>query len=289
MTLYEMNLNALSALKHGDFINAQNLFKNNCKSNDYRAINNLGIYYYENGIMTKNNKIISGDFLGKKYVQKAYELKRTPITVSNLAKIVFQYDKNYDIAYQLYQEANSLDVNNDFIYNMGVCLYELKKYDDVLKIIEKNSKTSAYFFELYCFSLIKKNNKFLWKFYSQNYQDEYEICEDLIIIIKYFSNIQKISKKEIDEYLSQWFPNEYMWAIIIDICITNNIYKPQQIVELYKKISYNNKINNQKTINKFIESKLYRQNFIESNIYYHPTLKENCGYFGCPMHKTLWE
>ncbi len=57
MTISENNTAALCALEKGLFYKAQNLFKENAKSCDYRTINNLGFFYTENGIEKKTVKL----------------------------------------------------------------------------------------------------------------------------------------------------------------------------------------------------------------------------------------
>jgi tetratricopeptide (TPR) repeat protein len=277
-----------------DFLKAQFFFRKACKeSKSYQAYNNLGIYYIKNGIICKNNKNISGEFIGKKMIEKSLSIHETSIALNNLAAL--EYDnKNFESELKYWQHSYKLTESNNILYNISSAYYRLKKYEKALQICEKIRKDVPCASVLYAFSfmmcyptecveVLRKNSELIKNL-------------DLSDQIKFFYQLQ-IYEKVPKLYLEiVETPNigigEGELPMILDSYIRCKtlkdglkIIKADQLDgmdETYKRSL-------QYKISRMIKDEKYRDKEISEVLFSPDIIHEGCGYFGCDLHKTPWD
>lgn len=290
MDIQKTNNEALIALENGDFLTAQSLFKKNCSSGDYRTFNNLGCFYLENGMTQSNGKTVSGVGYGKKYIKKAYDIKKTETVLLNMAMIMTQYDKKYDEAYKLYKLAYNENACEDYFYNMNVCLYELKKHKTVVDLMKSCDLSCTENFLLYVFSLMQINRVDAVSFIKKNSRQDIIVDEDLRFLLSYFRDETDITMNDLNKFLCSWSPDIYIWAVVIDVLVRLEITN-EKILNIIKQTTdgYSNQKQIIKELTPYIYDPIKRKTYIQSVCYYRPTIKMACGYFGCHRHCNEWE
>ena len=266
-----INRLALEALEKGDFLTAQRLFRENCNCGDYRTLNNFGFFCIENGVERQNGQIVSGLGYGKRYIKKAYELKENWLILSNMA-LLARYERDYKSAFDFYKKAYEQKNDIDILYNMSACLYETNQYKAVMDALKEDRSVFA--------SILNENDV-----------RSMQLDPDIILVILYLYNKDKITLEDIDNYLNEWSPDKYMWAIVIDSLIYKNvsICSIKEMIDR-KTEGYTSENKLKKSALSFLNSSAeQRRIYIESTSYYKPVFRDTCGYFGCPIHNTEWE
>ena len=256
MNIDIVNRSALEALEKGDFLTAQKLFHKNCNCKDYRTLNNYGVFCIENGFERKNGQIVSGVGYGKRYIKEAYEQRN----------------------------------HADILYNMSACLYETNQFKAVMALLEEHNLMVSDFFLLYLFSALKENKDIFISMLNEKDVRKMKLEPDIILVILYLYDKNKITLEDIDNYLNDWSPDKYMWAVVIDSLIDNhvNISAIKEIIEK-KTEGYTSENKLKKSALALLNSsEEQRQIYIESTSYYKPIFRAICGYFGCPIHNTEW-
>lgn len=114
---HRLNTQALDALDHGEIALAEKAFLSACESQDFRAYNNLGRFYYVQG----TDGAVKGSVTeALSQLQRAIAHTRHPIILQNIAAIRFE-DRDYSEALELLQEARRSCNDNILLYNIGVC------------------------------------------------------------------------------------------------------------------------------------------------------------------------
>lgn len=291
MNAIEINSQALDALENGDFFTAQRLFRENCRSKDYRAINNMGVFYIENGLTRSDGKIVSAIAYGKKYIKKAYEKNRSETVLLNMGMIAAQFDKDYKSAVEFYKEAYSINESDDAFYNICACLYRSAMYQSVIGLMERCDLSKADNCLLYSFSLLALDPlKFTAQFKASEIKKT-DIDDDFKILLLYFADKKEILLNDIYDFLNDWSPDDYMWAVIIEILEENHV-QHETIINIIEQAAegYSDESNIIKNAVRHLKSPLDREKYIRSGVahYFVPVFKKRCGYFGCPIHHTDW-
>ncbi len=289
MNLLEKNSLALEALAKGEFDTAQTLFKENCKSGNYRAYNNLGYFYIENGMTKKGGATVSGVGYGKHYIRKAYGLKQTGTVLLNMAMVLAEYEKQFDAACRLYRGAYEQKPEEDVFYNMAACLYLMGEYRAALDLFREPPTGSSDLFLLYCFSLLPVDKERLKAFLQACDIRKRNIDADFLISLLYFCEKDEITLSDIEDYLRVWSPDEAMWALVIDV-LSERGTAPATIEEVIAKKT-DGYFDGKKTYKKamaLLRSEEDRRNYIARSTYYRPAFKWACGYYGCAEHMTEW-
>lgn len=281
---------AFDALEKGDFLTAQKLFRENCNCGDYRTLNNFGFFCIENGVERQNGQVVSGIGYGKRYIKRAYELKENWLILSNMA-LLARYEMDYKSAFDFYKKAYEQKNDIDILYNMSACLYETNQYKAVMDLLKESNLTAPDFFLLYLFSALKEDRGVFASILNENDVRSMRLDPDIILVILYLYNKNKIALEDIDNYLNEWSPDKYMWAVVIDSLIYNNV-SVCSIKEMIdrKTEGYTSENKLKKSALSFLNSSAeQRRIYIESTPYYKPVFRDTCGYFGCPIHNTEWE
>lgn len=289
MNIDIVNRSALEALEKGDFLTAQKLFHKNCNCKDYRTLNNYGVFCIENGFERKNGQIVSGVGYGKRYIKEAYERNNNWLILSNMASLA-RYEKDFKLAFDFYKKAYEQRNHTDILYNMSACLYETNQFKAVMALLEEQNLMVSDFFLLYLFSALKENKDIFISMLNEKDVRKMKLEPDIILVILYLYDKNKITLEDIDNYLNDWSPDKYMWAVVIDSLIDNhvNISAIKEIIEK-KTEGYTSENKLKKSALALLNSsEEQRQIYIESTSYYKPIFRAICGYFGCPIHNTEW-
>ena len=90
----KLNAEALEILSQGNFIGAQRKFQINAKKHPgHQTFNNLGQYYFTEGLEMKNGKVRNADTLGIYQLKKAEKLQQTPLNLTNLGVAYYERAK----------------------------------------------------------------------------------------------------------------------------------------------------------------------------------------------------
>lgn len=291
MSTEKTNSEALCALENGDFALAQKLLRENIKTGDHRAINNLGIFYIENGMIRKDGKNISAVSYGIKYIKQAYKSNKSELVLLNMAMISAQFDGDYKKAAELYALAYDLGKNKDALYNLCACFYMISDYDSVLSRMKISDASKQDEFLLYGFALLAVDPERFSHWMEKCDLNCRDIENDDAIQLLYFSQKNQITLSRIYNYLDEWHPDEYMWAMVIDLLDEYRV----SYAEIENIIKQNtdgifNGSATRKAAFDFLNDPLNRKKFIASESKHHfvPPLRHTCGYFGCPAHQTRW-
>ena len=114
-----LNVQAIDLLDSGEIASAEKAFVSACESQDFRAYNNLGWFYYVQGTGSEIKDSVAEAL---SWLQRAIAHTRHPIVLQNIAAIRFG-DCNYTGALELLQEARKSCNDTILLYNIGVCLF----------------------------------------------------------------------------------------------------------------------------------------------------------------------
>ncbi len=130
----QTNLVALSELEAGNDARAQHILRLNVKRlKNCMTFNNLGVFYYQYGMILSNGKIINAKKIGFRYLLKAYCYAKDWRNLASISTAFFE-EGNIPLAYKYLNEIDNLRDNYLCLYNIGVCLYRLEQFHDALCI-----------------------------------------------------------------------------------------------------------------------------------------------------------
>lgn len=157
--------------------------------------------------------------------------------------------------------------------------------------MERCDLSKADNFLLYSFSLLALDPlKFTAQFKASEIKKT-DIDDDFKIILLYFADKKEILLNDIYDFLNNWSPDDYMWAVIIEILEENHV-QHETIINIIEQAAkgYSDESNIIKNAVRHLKSPLDREKYIRSGVahYFVPVFKKRCGYFGCPIHHTDW-
>ena len=106
----------------------RNIKKNPC----CLTFNNLGIYYCQYGMILENGKIRNAERIGMKCLIKASSYEKNWNNCVSAATAACEL-YNYNLAYEFFENAYTIKADDLVLYNIGCCLYKLRKYEDALE------------------------------------------------------------------------------------------------------------------------------------------------------------
>ena len=118
----KLNAEALEILSQGNFIGAKRKFQINAKKHPgHQTFNNLGQYYFTEGLEMKNGKVRNADTLGIYQLKKAEKLQQTPLNLTNLGVAYYEraslkIPANMRIIHQKGYKENILQSDTDRVY-----------------------------------------------------------------------------------------------------------------------------------------------------------------------------
>lgn len=302
----KLNAEALEILSQGNFIGAQRKFQINAKKHPgHQTFNNLGQYYFTEGLEMKNGKVRNADTLGIYQLKKAEKLQQTPLNLTNLgvayyerAKYITYSPSDYEAALEYFTRANELKTASWRLYNMAACLWRLERYEEASAVlkrlcsdypkekIRRECATGA--MAPYAFSLLKTHRSEQW---GQLLKTKIQCSEKDMEIYDRFTLFYLGGKLEqatvlctqiMNEILKEWQPNLSVLAMLIDCAIQHSLFENWQM--LMKYLSENSRENN-RILRKLVKDEQFRMKTIQS-FHYEMGMTYPCGYFGCPKHRV---
>lgn len=278
-----INQNAMDLLKTGNFQSAQTLLRKNCKENpSFQTFNNIGRYYYENGMDLLNGKQRSAHSMGKRYLQKSLLMNKTTIVLNNLGQIEYEWNKNFEKALQYYEESYQLNTNLDVLYNISAALYQLKEYSKSVELVHSLIDYDPESYTIYLFSMLKIEPSIVRILLNNPPHIFEKIDPDLkIILYAHFDMYDKVMLMS-KAFISEWSPDITIWSILIESFYRANM-DTKKIEEFICKETEDYE---KKEILRLCSENIRKQYIIKKEVYFAPVIKEFCGYFGCPIHHT---
>lgn len=276
---------AMNALQHGDFKIAQELFRQNCKKfPGVQTYNNLGIFYYENGMELSSGKIRSAHTVGKRYLLKSCLMQKTPIVLSNLGRIEYEYEKDFVRAFKYYDCLYELERNQDVVYNRSVALYQLNEYQEVVDSLISGIESDPEYATLYLFALLQIGRMSLKEILIHPILPFGQVDTDLMILLYFSLGMYERVTELSENLLSEFTPNEVLGSILIE-----SFLKCGKSIEQISEIVCNRTDGYVETKVRSLLNGDIRKKYIEqADSYFYPVIRPTCGYFGCQIHHTTF-
>ncbi len=274
-----INRMALEQLMHGNFVQAQNLFKTNKKLYpDYRTYNNLGFFLYENGMDLKNGKTKSATKLSQRYIQKSIEMNATVIALNNMGYISYELG-DFESAERYYGRSLTIKNDKDVQYNYAASIYQLGQY----QLANTISLELADYIEpatgLYVFSHIYANYGKKFEISVESITNKLDEIDRMLLyyLVEKYEDVVKLA----ENIFNGWSLSEKEWAILID-----SLVKCEETNKLYNLLKYND--DESEFLNKIINDDMLRRKIIDSYKFF-PIQIACCDYFGCSVHNISWD
>jgi len=284
MNTKEMNEHALSVLAKGNFFEAQQLFQKYAKINPCaETYNNLGYYYYTEGMELPDGKTKNAKELSCRYLEKAWEMKPLVKTCLNIGYICYEADC-YEDAYRYYEAAYKLLPTEESLYNMSIMLYMGKKYEACIKLLESQEFPPSqilHFFATVYHGGVEQD----WKL--ANNQKVITALDAIDLLVLYYHSQQPMRIIELIPRLKTWGFEPPDWAMFVDALLSIG---KEEIMMKYVKEKLDEKCHAKtiKKVKKMIRKKDYREQLIEGSRFI-PQLIMHCGYEDCPKHQKLFD
>jgi len=294
-----MNDNALEALEIGDFLTAQNLFRQNAKSNPcFITLNNLGVFYVSEGMVLQNGKMRNASKLGLKYLKMAENYFRSHLNLMAIGEGYFNI-KEYKLASEYFRHANRIRNLYTNYNNWGVSLYMQCKYVDASKCFKKALAlcndydyydiypAKSNIFYSYAFSLLQydkmKCSTVLKKLIHSNIS--HIVIDEFILA--YFCNDFQLAEKFIENMLDTWKLDIPVIAMVFD-CLFK--LKKNDVASKYLRLQiellegYEYDIRREINCVKQVFTKSDCRDKVINEYRYVPSIMTNCYYINCKKH-----
>lgn len=225
------NALAIEELSKGNEAIAQSMFQKNVQTTPCcLTLNNLGVFYCQYGKTLKNGRVQSAKKVGLNYLLKATSYETNWYNSINIATIFLELG-DIPYAYRFLLSAYAFKQDNRVLYNIGVCLFRLGKFEEassVFKVLSesceiadilKNGGTHPLIILAYCQN--KLNNKTKCIEYVRHYRELYNLEERLDIFhLRYLCGMYEEALSEIFELLKEWYPTQSILAMVIE-CLSH--------------------------------------------------------------------
>jgi len=288
-----LNKRAMSALLNGEFETAQELFYLNKNTNPcFQTYNNLGLFLYQHGIVTKSGKEMCAESLGKRYLLKASIFQKNAIVFMNLGEVFFN-ERKYNESYEFYSSCYSLLSNDYILYDRAISLFMQKKYKNAFYLFRNIKSLSNEMIFPFFVSMAMYDKKSLILGLNANQYNEQISRMDLLDRVIFYYLCEKYSSIiEIEERLNEeWSLSYGEWAILIEAFCKQ--HESERVNLIIKKKLECCETYNQKRLFKEVQT-LYRcqekrkatiKNYFDELVFAPMNL---CGYFGCDLHLNSW-
>lgn len=294
----ERNIRALKSLDQGNFLAAQELFRQNAKEfPGYKTWNNLGMYYYTQGRELKSGKVYNADRLGIHFLTNALAEKETAFILTNLGIVydeVAQYGDRDDTTALKYLSL-AFEVQPDFCheYNKAACLFHYEKYEESCSILMRlngvtNSDAKELSHELkikvsLLYSILYAKGKKYFKAYIRDMELEKELELFDCFVLTYSCGEYEHARYFLNKILEETSSCPYA-EMAADCCLrTDYKNRPEDLAVYLSCYAAESRY----LLKKIIYNQEYRKKKIDGYIY-HPRLYVPCGYYGClvPEHHS---
>lgn len=278
----KINLLAMEMLKKGNFSGAQTALEQNAKVHPQaQSLNNLGVFYIENGIFLESGEIQKGDKIGIKYLKRAFKQSKSPLISNNLAQAFFEKSK-YKQSRRFWTKSLQIEPSNIVTYNLAVTHYYLREYSTVVHLISSNGSGLYEADKLLFFSAIHVDKEYALQLLDAFLPKKSDV--DLLKAL-YFCGKYELVVERAAEVLKEWQLQTTEWAVLVDSFLRQK--KKSTLIELVNDsiVGYNPEA--RKKIFRLMDDVMYRDRFISKCSFY-PDCISMCGYYGCVEHKTEW-
>ena len=275
-SMIEINRKALKALDNGDEDTAQSLFRKNADLYPCcLTLHNLGLYYLMYGVITKNGKIRSAYQLGAKRLIEASLYEHTYLNCIAIATTAMK-DRNFEYAYRFLIEASGMQSEDITRYNIGVCLYHMKRYEEALMIfselvqpgtiarIEKNVGENPYIIMANCMLNIGdiegcRNTVGVFRRLYPN-KAHYDV-----FCLRFLCGDYESAMTELDPLLKKWFLTKRMAAMILS-CDNDRLIQGKLREHIFGK--------SRDWLEMLIHDEGYRNDMIKQDEYVPPSIRQ---------------
>lgn len=230
LNIIKENDAALAELSKGNELAAQTILRKNAKHKPCCfSLNNLGVYYSQYGMILKNGHMRSAKKIGLAYLLKASSYESDWRNYISIATAFLEFG-NVNRAYHFLLEAYALRSDYQIMYNMGVCLFRMEKFQEAICIFEslcideavdciiENGGQHPFLILAYC--QIKLHNDQECIKYIQRYRNIYRTGELLDIFhLRYLCHMYEAALLECSELLKEWYPTKSILALIAE-CVS---------------------------------------------------------------------
>lgn len=218
---------AIEALQRGNEEQAQKILKTNKeKFPSCMTLHNLGVLYYQYGMIRKDNKIYNAKKIGFRLLNKASNYEADWRNCASIASALYE-DKAYVQALDFVKRSRALADTALLQYNMAVLLYRLGMYGEALSvtnllssdqdasIIVQNGGSHPCIFSAYCHIMIcdlAEGIKCIRKYHSNSPgEDRLDV-----FYIKYLCGLYEEALSESTALLKEWYPYSHILAAIAE-------------------------------------------------------------------------
>jgi len=298
----KINQDAITALEKQDFHIAQDLFRKNVKENrGFISLNNMGVFYFHEGMELKNGKTRCANKLSLRFLLAAEKYKHSYANNMALGTWFFE-EGEHKTAEGYFRQACSLTPSCSGYNNLGATLYLQREYSEASLYLGKacslceGTDMIEKVYPSYLFSLIKSKKKkkalsVLHQILSENVT-ELETAMSLkqdVFIVSYLCNDMQFAEKQIENMLSVYSVDNTIMAMVFDCLIKvgkeNEIgkYLRHQIEHL-EGFDFNRNAEIER-IKKISKHASLRERDISEYSYFPSTITECC-YIGCTKHNV---
>ena len=288
----------MDALYDGDFEEAQIRFRESCKkTKSYQAFNNIGIFYFENGMICKNGKTISGEAIGKRFLQRSLTMRESEITLQTLGHI--EYDsKNLKSALILFEKAYGITRDPKILYNIAAIKYDLGDYKAAFDICDSLIDTVFLAKLLFVFSKLRIISKLEKSFISEAEALLFEVNEpysednELYKIDFYYAigDYEKVLKMPSEYERKHYGLSNGDVARVLDSYMRCG--KTKEGIKLFREYygGYDPKYtrHEMRKIYLMCDDTEYMSKILAETGFSPTPIKDHCPYFGCTVHNTPW-
>ena len=234
---------AIRMLLEGNELLAQNILRYNLKK--YRCnmtLNNLGVFYCQNGMIQKNAKWKSAKRLGLRYLIEA--LQEDAVWQSYVsAATALEENGDYRMAYKLLQTASSLKADILVQYNIGVCLFRLGKMLEAITVLEQllESETVKYIIAnggqspliiiIYAYIALGENDKAINQLNCSHSKFHNDDRFD-VFILQHLCGLHFNALHESEKLLAEWYPTSALLAMLAESVNFEPAFNEKIIVSL---------------------------------------------------------
>ncbi len=278
-----------------DMYEAQRILKMNAKQYPcLLTFNNIGYFYFREGIQFKNGKTRNATKLGGEYLLKAQSYSISEINQRAISNMYY-YKKDFQTAESYYNQAYKINNNYINLNNICSCLYMQDKYKEAAENYEKvlmlcnDTVDMADIYSSYAFTLLKIDKKKTRNFLNKVLKSDIDHILVDVFVLAYFCDDFLLANKLLKPMQKNWSCNCNVMAMAFDCLLRlNQADEAKEYLlsetEILKDQSYDNK-KEIVCLEKAFSSEEYRKHLI-SNYRFMPLLIETCCYYGCEIHNN---
>lgn len=276
----------------GCLYKAQSVFRKNVKKNKcYLTLNNIGVFYNENGVIYKNGKVRDGKALSLHYLKQAISLNNEQKSFFSIAEVYYKY-KKYAISAYYFNKAYEKNNSVEAIFNCGNAYYCLGDFEraavcfkEATNVCKDRRNDRILVYRAFCIAYAKKYEKYdMINELLQSMSDD-EIFEKFFLA--YTCGFNDKLHLYIDYVITHFCLSLKEKAIVIDAL--NKIGEREKAtafckneIERLQDSDYNTSTDIKK-MSMYLSDEVYRKKTIDE--YRFPiALMKQCCYLGCPIH-----